>query len=227
MKIGKAIDSFLFFIVHSFFKTAAWIWLKVFQRAEFINASNIPLKGGFIAAGNHESFFDPPLMGLCTWRRMFRFIARDTLFKVPVWGTLLRYMGAIPLKRASVDRGAWDKIIDTIKEGHVVGLFPEGTRTPDGEIHEGKPGTGMLVYRSRCMVIPVYIHGGFRAWKKGTFLPVPFRKVTVIYGKPMSFEEEFKKEASKQVYIEITKKIMDELKIMRVDYAKRLADRKK
>jgi 1-acyl-sn-glycerol-3-phosphate acyltransferase len=218
MKIGKALDIFLFTIVHTFFKSLAWFLLRVFHFVQCFDTNNIPSKGGFIAAANHASFWDPPFLGISTWRRMFRFMARDTLFKFPVWGTLLRYMGAIPIKRGTVDRGAWDKVINTVKDGHIVGLFPEGTRTPDGEIHEGKAGTGMLVYKAKCPVIPVYIHGGFQAWKKGNMLATPFKKMDIIFGKPVYFDEQFKKEDTKQTYIEITGIIMAEIKKLKEEY---------
>jgi 1-acyl-sn-glycerol-3-phosphate acyltransferase len=219
MKFMEKLDLVLYIIVHNFFKSIFWLWLRVVHFASVKGASNVPKKGGFIAAANHASFWDPPFVGVGTWRRMFRFMARDTLFKFPI-ATALRYMGAIPIKRAAVDRGAWDRVIQTVKDGHIVGLFPEGTRTPDGEIHDGKPGTGMLVYKSHCRVIPIYIHGGYRVWKKGTLLAVPFRKLTMVYGEPMSFDEEFNKEESKAVYIEITQKIMARIRQMRDEYVK-------
>jgi 1-acyl-sn-glycerol-3-phosphate acyltransferase len=145
-------------------------------------------------------------------------MARDTLFKFPVWGSFLHYLGAIPIKRATVDRSAWDKVISTVQAGHIVSLFPEGTRTLDGEIHPGKAGTGMLVYKSKCRVIPLYIHGTYKAWKKTQFLPMPFNKMDIICGEPLSFEEQFKKEDTKETYIEITTIIMAEINRLKAKY---------
>jgi len=218
MKLAEKIDLFFFVVVHNFSKLFMWIFFRLVYFTEIIDSKNVPSTGGFIAALNHSSFFDPPLIGISTWRRMFRFMARDTLFRFPVWGSLLHYLGAIPIKRASVDRNAWDKVISTVQSGHIVSLFPEGTRTLDGEIHEGKAGTGMLVYKSKCRVIPVYINGSFKAWKKASLLPLPFIKMDLIFGEPLSFEEQFKKEEKKETYIEITAIIMAEIKKLKEKY---------
>lgn len=218
MKLSEKIDLFIFVIIHNFSKVFLWIYYRLFHFTEVIDSKNVPSKGGFIAAANHSSFFDPPLIGITTWRRMFRFMARDTLFRFPVWGQFLHYLGAIPIKRATVDRSAWDKVISTVQAGHIVSLFPEGTRTLDGEIHDGKAGTGMLVYKSKCPVIPLYIHGTFHAWKKTSLFPVPFRKIDVIFGKPIMFDEQFKKEDKKETYIEITGIVMAEIRKLKEKY---------
>lgn len=218
MKIAEKIDLFFFVVVHNFCKVFLWIYFRFFYFTEIIDSKNVPSKGGFIAAANHSSFFDPPLIGITTWRRMFRFMARDTLFRFPIWGAFLHYLGALPIKRATVDRNAWDKVISTVQSGHIVSLFPEGTRTMDGEIHDGKAGTGMLVYKSKCRVIPLYIHGTYKAWKKVQLLPMPFNKMDIMFGSPISFEEQFKKEDKKETYIEITAIIMAEIRLLKEKY---------
>ncbi|MEI7542090.1 MAG: lysophospholipid acyltransferase family protein [bacterium] len=209
MKLTEAIDHFFVIVIHNFIKGFLWFVLRCFYFTKIIDSKNIPSKGGFIVAANHSSFFDPPLIGISTWRRMYHFMARDTLFQG--WD-FLHYLGAIPIKRATVDRNAWDKVITTVQEGHIVGLFPEGTRSTDGEIHEGKAGTGMLVYKSKCKVIPAYIAGGFQAWKKSSLFPTPFKKLEVIYGEPLSFDAQFLKTDNKETYIEITGIIMAAIK---------------
>ena len=223
----KAADKILIYIVHNFYKTLSWLYLHIFHFYRAYNTGNIPSKGGFVAASNHASFLDPPLIGISTYRRVFRYMARDTLFKVPVWGWMLEKMGAIPLKRGVVNRDAWDKVINCLKEGWIVGMFPEGTRTPDGEIKEGRAGVGMMVYKSGCGVIPVYINNSFAAWPKGRALPKLFVPVAAVYGKPMTFGEQFARPESKEVYQEITDKIMVEIKKLRDDFTALKAARKK
>ncbi len=226
MKLKKTLNRILFLVVHHFVKVIVWLWYRIVHFAGVVDSKNIPSKGGFIVAANHASNYDPPLIGISTWRRTFHYMAKDTLFNPPL-GFLLGWMGAIPVKRGAVDRNAWDNVIDTVKEGQIVALFPEGTRTLDGEIHEGKAGTGMLVYKSRCQVIPLYIHGNYRAWKKGQLLPTPFTRMVMVFGKPMSFEDEFKMEEKKETYILITKKIMDEIKRLKAEYITGLEQKKK
>jgi len=208
----KFIDRILGFLVHNFFKTLAVLIFNCLYRTVYINGGNIPKKGGCLVMPNHSSFWDPPLVGCVTYRRQFKFMARDTLFRFPVWGTLLRYMGAFPVRRGAVDRKSWDALVQKVNEGEVVTFFPEGTRTLDGEIQKGKPGTGMLVHRARTKVIPVYMHGTYGAWPKGRKFPRFFRRLTVIYGEPIDFSGYFEKEGTKELYVEITEKIIDRIK---------------
>ncbi|MCE5299703.1 MAG: 1-acyl-sn-glycerol-3-phosphate acyltransferase [Spirochaetia bacterium] len=208
----------LIYTVHNFWKIISWFILRVFHFTKVINAKNIPLKGGYIAAANHSSFWDPPLMGIGSWRRVFRFMARDTLFNVPVWGWMMEKMGAIPVKRGAVDRDAWTRVIDALKDGWIVGMYPEGTRTPDGEIKAGRAGVGMMAYRAKCGIIPVYIHNSYKAWPKGKLLPKPFVPLTVIYGEPFTVEDLLAKEESKEVYRQITDRIMEHILKLRDDF---------
>ncbi len=226
-KISRGPGRIMVYIVHNFYKTLSWLYLHIFHFYRAYNIENIPSKGGFIAAANHASFLDPPLVGVATFRRVFRYMARDTLFKLPVWGWMLLNMGAIPLKRGAVDRNAWENVIKCLKDGWIVAMFPEGTRTPDGEIKPGRAGTGMMAYRAKCGVIPVYIHNSFQAWPRGRALPRIFTAVKIVYGKPVTFEEQFAKEESKEVYQEITDRIMIEIKKLRDDFAASGAGRKK
>lgn len=203
------------YIVHNIYKTLCWLYLHIFHFYRAYNIENIPAKGGFIAAANHASFLDPPIIGVSSFHRVFRYMARDTLFKLPVWGWMLENMGAIPLKRGAVDRNAWENVINCLKDGWIVGMFPEGTRSPDGAIKQARAGAGMMAYRAKCGVIPVYIHNSFNAWPKGSSLPRLFVPVKVVYGKPITFEEQFAKEESKEVYQEITDRIMAEITRLR------------
>lgn len=213
----NAIDNVLRFLVHNFFKTIGVLVFNLLFRTIYVNGHNVPKKGGCIVCPNHSSFWDPPLVGCVTYARQFRFMARNTLFNVPVWGTLLRYMGAFPVKRGTIDRKSWANLIQLVEDGEAVFLFPEGTRTLTGDIQEGKPGTGMLVYMSKAKVLPVYVHGAFESWPKGQKLPKFFKTLYVIYGELMDFTEDFKKEESKDTYVIITNKIIDRIKALKAE----------
>jgi 1-acyl-sn-glycerol-3-phosphate acyltransferase len=226
-KFSASAGRALIYAVHNFYKMLSWLYLHIFHFYRAYNVENIPSKGGFVAASNHASFLDPPLIGIATFRRIFRYMARDTLFKLPVWGWMLEKMGAIPLKRGVVNRDAWDKVINCLKQGWIVGMFPEGTRTPDGEMKEGRAGVGMMVYKAGCGVIPVYIHNSYAAWPKGRALPRVFTPVEVVYGVPMTFAEQFAKPESKEVYQEITDRIMAEIRKLRDNFAAMKAARGK
>jgi 1-acyl-sn-glycerol-3-phosphate acyltransferase len=223
----KWLDKVMGFLVQSFFKVLTILVFNLLYRTKYINGRNIPSTGGCVVAPNHSSFWDPPLIGTVTFRRVFKFMARDTLFKTPVWGTMLGWMGAFPVKRGTIDRKSWAVFVNKVKNGECVMFFPEGTRTPDGEIQPGKPGTGMLIYKAKAKVIPVYAHGLFDAWPKGKKFPNFFKRITVLYGEPMDLTEYFNREESKQVYIEITARIMDRIKELKKDVLARLAAEKK
>jgi len=212
----KILNDIITFIVTWLGRIVCIIFYKIFYFLKVKNKKNIPQNGGLIIMANHSSFFDPPLVGSATWKRMLKFMARSSLF-IPVWGQLLKWMGSFPVKRGVVDRAAYDALINYVRQGEVVVFFPEGTRSPDGNIQNGKPGTGMLVYKSRAKVLPVYIHNSGRAWPKGKF-PRLFVPITVVFGEVMDFSEYFLKEPTKELYVEITKKIIERLKDMQKDY---------
>jgi len=212
----KILNDIMTFIVTWLGRIVCIIFFKIFYFLKVKNKKNIPQNGGLIIMANHSSFFDPPLVGSATWKRMLKFMARSSLF-IPVWGQLLKWMGSFPVKRGVVDRAAYDALINYVRQGEVVVFFPEGTRSPDGNIQNGKPGTGMLVYKSRAKVLPVYIHNSGRAWPKGKF-PRLFVPITVVFGEVMDFSEYFLKEPTKELYVEITKKIIERLKDMQKDY---------
>ncbi|MCX8093869.1 MAG: 1-acyl-sn-glycerol-3-phosphate acyltransferase [Candidatus Goldbacteria bacterium] len=212
----KFVDKIMSFIIVWLGRFICIIFFKLFYFLKVKNKKNIPKDGGLIIVANHSSFYDPPLIGCTILNRNLKFMARDTLFK-PIWGQFLKWMGAFPIRRGVVDRTAYNTLIDYVKHGETVVFFPEGTRNTDGIIKEGKPGTGMLIYNSKAKVLPVYIHNSWKAWPRGK-LPRLFVPVTVDFGNVMDFTEYFSKESSKELYIEITDKVIERLKEMQKKY---------
>jgi len=139
---------------------------------------NVPKKGGFILASNHESNIDPVLLPVACPRRM-RFLAKDSLFKPPVLGAIIRFGGGIPLKRASADRGALSEALFQLEQGWPVLIFPQGTRGGT----KIQAGVGFLAVKSGMPVVPVYIEGTGKVLPKGTKFPRR-TAVKVIFGKP-------------------------------------------
>jgi 1-acyl-sn-glycerol-3-phosphate acyltransferase len=219
-KPGKIFSDLLHVLTRAF----VTLLLRIFYNIKVTGEENIPDKEGVMFMSNHASFFDPPLVSTMSWKRQLNFMARDTLFKNPFFGGYIRAVGAIPIKRGAVDRKSWGALTDRISEGGAVVFFPEGTRTPDGEIKDGKPGTGMLVHASRAKVVPVYIKGAFEAWPKGGGLPKLFKKMEVHYGKMMSFDDCLGKEGSREIYEEITNAIVNEIR--RIKAEKEQTDKK-
>jgi 1-acyl-sn-glycerol-3-phosphate acyltransferase len=147
----------------------------VLFRLEAIGLDNIPKDGPVILASNHISNFDPPTIGVKVPRKVY-FMAKEELFKIPVFGALIKAFGAFPVKRGGVSKDAIKSGITLLKSGEVMGIFPEGSRNNAGS---AKKGTAMIAMRSNAAVVPVAIVGGYK----------PFRKTKVVYGKPIHLNE--------------------------------------
>ncbi|XJZ26061.1 lysophospholipid acyltransferase family protein [Bacillota bacterium Lsc_1132] len=166
-------------------------------RIEIIGLENFPKEGGVLLCTNHIHNFDPPVVGI-TAPRPVHFMAKEELFKVPVLGEIVRKCNAFPVKRGMSDREALRKGLTLLKEGHVLGLFPEGTRSRTGELGKGLAGAGFFALRSQSAVVPCAIIGPYKS----------FRKLKVVYGKPIQMEEVRKRKASAE---EVTELIMSEI----------------
>lgn len=168
---------------------AAWYWFARFMckvfctvlfRMRVYGRENVPPDGALILAGNHQSFLDPVFCGISV-RRHLTYVARDTLFQSRFFGRLISSVSAIPIGRDKADIAAMRMIIDRLRQGAGVCLYPEGTRTLDGRIAAFKPGFGLLCRRSQAAVIPVLIDGGFECWPRHKRLPSP-GTITVWFG---------------------------------------------
>jgi 1-acyl-sn-glycerol-3-phosphate acyltransferase len=158
--------------------------LVLWNRFSSRGSEHVPATGGCVICANHASFLDPPVVGVGLPHRQVRFMARDTLFKGRFMKWLLPSIGVIPLDRSRGDISALRKTIQSLKSGAVVGLFPEGTRSPDGNLQEPKGGIGFLIAKAGVPVVPAYISGTFRAYPRGVRFIRPC-KVSITYGPPI------------------------------------------
>lgn len=143
--------------------------------------------GGGLVLANHQSFLDPLLIGV-PLRRPISFVARDSLFKVPFIGWVLRNTYVIPISREAASSASLRETIRRMQHGYLVGLFPEGTRTETGEVGEFKPGFVALIRRAKLPVYPVGVAGAYHAMGKGSRFLKPAR-VRLVYGEAISVEE--------------------------------------
>lgn len=149
---------------------------KLFWRLEIVGAENIPSVGGVLIAANHTSYADPPLVGACAQRPLY-FFAKEELFRIPVFGWLISQVNAFPVKRYEHDIGAFKRAQHLLQNGQVVLVFPEGRRSKTGELGKAKSGVGMLAYKTRVPVVPVYV-ANTRRLKE-------FKQLKILIGKPM------------------------------------------
>jgi 1-acyl-sn-glycerol-3-phosphate acyltransferase len=148
---------------------------------------NIIEEGPAIMAANHQSYLDPPLVGI-TCRNELHFLARKTLFEKRLLGPLISRVNALPVDLSRGDLTAFRAVVKLLKEGHRTVIFPEGTRSLNGEIQQARPGIGMIIAKTLAPVVPVRIFGSFEAWPKGG--KIRPRPITVVVGKPILFQKE-------------------------------------
>jgi 1-acyl-sn-glycerol-3-phosphate acyltransferase len=193
-----------------------WFCFRLLYRFYFgwrvFNPERVPLLGPVILASNHASFLDPPLVG-AGLRRGVNYLARETLFRFPVLGWVLRQWQAVPVDREGGGAGGLRAILDRLLADGAIVLFPEGTRTTDGRLRSARPGIGLTVIKSNAVVVPVRVFGTFEAYGRHVRFPRPVR-VAVKYGRPMRFEqlrEEAKgcgKARLKEIYQQVADEVM-------------------
>jgi len=152
------------------------------------NREYVPATGPLLFVSNHQSFFDPVLVGYGLDREV-DYMARDTLFKNPIFDKLIRSLNAFPVKRGEADLAAVKDTLRRLRDQRAVLLFPEGTRTVDGRILEFKPGLYLLARKADVPIIPVVIDGAYEAWPRTSSIPRPLKPIHVAYGKPIMPED--------------------------------------
>src|SRR5213076_751655 len=159
----------------------------VYFRWRVYHPERVPLRGPVILAANHASFIDPPLVGAGT-KREINYLARESLFRFPVVGAILRAVNSVPVDRDGGGAAGLKAILDRLLAGRGIILFPEGTRTNDGRLQPARSGIGLTVIKSSAPVVPVRVFGTFEAYSRHVNFPRP-RRVAVKYGRPMRFDE--------------------------------------
>jgi 1-acyl-sn-glycerol-3-phosphate acyltransferase len=166
---------------------------------------NIIEDGPAIMAANHQSYLDPPLVGI-TCRAELYFLARKTLFENKLFGSILSRVNALPVDLSGGDLTAIRTIINLLKQGHRTVIFPEGTRSLSGQIQQARPGIGMIIAKTLAPVVPMRIFGSFQAWPKGGKIkPYP---VTVVVGKPIRFKKEDLGAKNREAYQKISEQVL-------------------
>ena len=175
-----------YFIVSKFFK----FLLIIYNRCTSKWLAKPPENEKFIVACNHASNLDPLIVG-CFFPRRLRYLAKEELFKGWFLGTCIRALGALPVSRESNSSAAaaLKSFMKLYQEGNDVLIFPEGGRTLDGKLQPLEAGVALVAAHERAPILPVFIHGSFRAMPPGSAFVKP-TKLRVTFGKPLRFSEE-------------------------------------
>lgn len=172
-------------------RSPLWLILQAFARTGYATlfdlqvygVDNVPAGGGAILAANHQSYLDPVAVA-APLTRPVSFMAKSELFENPYFGWLIRQLHAFPIRQGKGDRGAINETVKRLQEGHLLNMYPEGTRTEDGEIAQLLPGIALVIRKAKVPVVPVVIDGSFDAWPRESKLFRP-RPIRVLYGPPM------------------------------------------
>jgi 1-acyl-sn-glycerol-3-phosphate acyltransferase len=157
---------------------------RLLFRPKVTGGQHIPGEGPVLIAPIHRSNVDFAFTLFMSRRKVF-FMAKDSLFRLPMVGSLLRHLGAFPVHRGSADRESMSLAEQVLRQGHALVLFPEGTRKEGRAVAPLHDGAMFVAARTGAMVVPVGIGGSDRAMPKGAKLPRP-AKVRIIVGAPIN-----------------------------------------
>jgi 1-acyl-sn-glycerol-3-phosphate acyltransferase len=168
-----------------------WIFFRTLYAVCFrwraFNAGRVPQTGAVILASNHASFIDPPLVGSAL-HRPINYLAKESLFRFPGIGALLRSWNSVPVDPDGGSSVGLKAILARLLAGGGIILFPEGARTCDGRLQPARSGIGLVVVKSDALVVPVRVFGTFEALGPNRKLPRLCR-IAVKFGEPMRFEK--------------------------------------
>jgi 1-acyl-sn-glycerol-3-phosphate acyltransferase len=138
-------------------------------------------------------------------------MAKQSLHETPILGTLIRSLYSFPVRRGVLDTRALRTAVTLLEHDNLVLMFPEGTRTTDGELQEPRPGVGKIMVEAEVPVVPGYVKGSYEAWSKGQIIP-KLRKTSVHFGEPIKMPDRINNADDREDYEAISARIIDEIR---------------
>jgi 1-acyl-sn-glycerol-3-phosphate acyltransferase len=175
-------------------------FFHIFHRLKVKGKENIPKTGGAIVCANHVSNFDPIVVAICI-KRNVHFMAKAELFKNKFVSYILIKLNAFPIKRGSADITAIKNSFKLIKNGEILGIFPEGTRSKNGKLGPAEPGTATIAIKTKAPIIPIKITGSYKA----------FKSVKVVIGKPIELTDYYDRKLTSDEINKASQQIMAEI----------------
>ena len=191
-------------------------WLaRLLFRFRILHRERMIQTGPVILAMNHQSYLDPPLAGnACD--RAFYYLAKRTLLNNRILRWLLPKLNVIPVDQEGIDRSALKAVIRLLKANQGVLIFPEGSRTLDGELQPGLPGVGLIIAKTLAPVVPIRIFGAHEALPRGGNR-LRLARITVVVGEPIYFTERNFADGGKESYAQASQRVMDAIAELRLD----------
>src|SRR5881227_2111174 len=191
-----------------------WLARLLFQ-FRILHRERMIQTGPVILAMNHQSYLDPPLAGNACDRPIY-FLAKRTLLDLPLLGWVLPKLNVIPVNQEGVDRSAIKAVIRVLQAGNGVLVFPEGSRTRDGNLQSAEPGLGLVIAKTLAPVVPMRIFGAREALPRGggrlRFVPI-----TIVIGEPILFSAADLEPAGKNLYARLSDRVMKAISALRLE----------
>lgn len=186
------------------------VFFGILFRPKIIGKENIPTAGAFILSANHVSNWDPPVLATFIDREVY-YMAKEELFKNPVFSKAIRALHAFPVKRDAADKNAIKNAVKILKGGDCLGLFPEGTRSKTGKIGKAESGVSLIAAMTKSPIIPAAIINTEKIFSAEEKFP----RLVVIFGKPMIFGGNSK---DKDELANFAQEIMNEVAKLKIAY---------
>lgn len=178
------------------------LFSKIFFKYEVIGANNIPNEGNLIVASNHKSNLDPIFIAASIENRTVAAVGKKELFNFKPLAYILTKLNVIPINRDNPDISTIKNILKSIKNGYVLGIFPEGTRIKESGFGEAKAGLSMFAIKGKAMVVPISIISNYKL----------FNKVTIYIDKPISFEDYYREKLNTKDYERLSQNVLEVIK---------------
>ncbi len=210
-------------MISRIFYTIGWVlcnlYLRLYHGYRVHNRRNVPTDRGVLIASNHASYLDPVIIGSALYRRIW-YLARTTLFeRNALFGWLLRTLNSIPISRERLEVKTMRAVQELCRNGRAVVIFPEGTRSPDGQLQRGLAGIGLMAEKIGVDIVPVYVDS-FHAFDRHSEWPRPV-PVKIIFGTPLPLARWQHIGDARERYQAIADGIMDAIAALKQELAAR------
>ncbi len=201
-------------MLYNAFRNIIYFVGKLFLIKEVNGLEKIPKKGCIIAS-NHVSYLDPPLIGSVVSKSLnlkVHYLAKIELFKSPLSRALCNSLEAIKVDRGRKDKLWMQKANKYLKKGEMIGIFPEGSRSMDNKIKEGKTGAVRLALASKAKIVPIGINGTYNLLPVDASIPKIKKIVVINVGKPTNYDKYHGRKITKSLLRRLTNNLMKEIK---------------
>ncbi|NMB34007.1 MAG: 1-acyl-sn-glycerol-3-phosphate acyltransferase [Clostridium sp.] len=185
-----------------FVKAVILVVFALLYRVKITGMENIPEEGAAVMCANHVGELDMLFIG-CKIKRLIHYMAKIELFKIPLLSPIIKRLGAFPVKRGKADIEAIKTALSLLENGHIVGIFPEGTRVGNNTQKKArvKPGAALLAQKTGAPILPVAVEGKY----------TPFSKIRVIFGEPFTIDLDKNKKYTNSELVKVSENIMNKI----------------